>query len=227
MLDDAGGMPRRRQTSRCRLRRYSSPVATEPRRVACSSIGGAAGQTTVRLATALDLLVDAQLAVGDLAPLRPLRPASPRAPVGRRPPRRRRSPLDGRVAELPARRIPGGRLPRGRGPPFNDLAVPFEAARAHFACSPHSSTAASQPRPMPAPRSTGSCRLGAARDADRVAAFLRVLGVATRPGRKGIDVLTSREQEVLACSATACPTQRSPPGCSSAARRPPTTSAAS
>ena len=50
---------------------------------------------------------------------------------------------------------------------------------------------------MPTARSTAFERLGAARDADRVAAFLRVLGVAARTGPKGVGALTAREQEVL------------------------------
>ena len=40
--------------------------------------------------------------------------------------------------------------------------------------------------------------LGAAADADRVAAFLRAQGVAARTGAKGVGVLTGREQDVLA-----------------------------
>jgi DNA-binding NarL/FixJ family response regulator len=39
--------------------------------------------------------------------------------------------------------------------------------------------------------------LGAALDADRVAAFLRSLGVTPRTGHRGVGVLTMREQEVL------------------------------
>jgi DNA-binding NarL/FixJ family response regulator len=40
-------------------------------------------------------------------------------------------------------------------------------------------------------------KLGAATDADRAAALLRSLGVATPPGTKGAGALTHREQEVL------------------------------
>jgi DNA-binding NarL/FixJ family response regulator len=40
-------------------------------------------------------------------------------------------------------------------------------------------------------------RLGAMIDTDRVAAFLRSLGVATRGGPKRVGTLTVREQEVL------------------------------
>ena len=39
--------------------------------------------------------------------------------------------------------------------------------------------------------------LGAALDADRVAAFLRSLGVPARTGAKGVGQLTDREQQVL------------------------------
>jgi DNA-binding CsgD family transcriptional regulator len=40
-------------------------------------------------------------------------------------------------------------------------------------------------------------RLGASRDADRVAAFLRSAGIVPRTGPKGIGTLTAREREVL------------------------------
>ena len=40
-------------------------------------------------------------------------------------------------------------------------------------------------------------RLGAVIDTDRVAAFLRSLGITTRVGPKRVGVLTVREQEVL------------------------------
>jgi DNA-binding NarL/FixJ family response regulator len=40
-------------------------------------------------------------------------------------------------------------------------------------------------------------RLGAVIDADRVAAFLRSLGISARVGTKRVGVLTMREQEVL------------------------------
>ncbi len=44
---------------------------------------------------------------------------------------------------------------------------------------------------------TGFEELGAALDADRVAAFLRTLGVPARTGAKGVGQLTDREQQVL------------------------------
>jgi DNA-binding NarL/FixJ family response regulator len=40
-------------------------------------------------------------------------------------------------------------------------------------------------------------RLGAVIDADRVAAFLRSLGITPRVGPKRVGMLTAREQEVL------------------------------
>ena len=40
--------------------------------------------------------------------------------------------------------------------------------------------------------------LGAVRDADAVTAFLRTLGVATKPGPRHLGLLSLREQEVLA-----------------------------
>ena len=66
-------------------------------------------------------------------------------------------------------------------------------------------------------------QLGATLDADRAAALLRSMGVVARTGAKGVGVLTAREQDVYRLSAMACPTRRSPSGCTSAARRPPTT----
>ena len=44
---------------------------------------------------------------------------------------------------------------------------------------------------------TGFEELGAVLDADRVAAFLRTLGVPARTGAKGVGQLTDREQQVL------------------------------
>ena len=157
-------------------------------------------QQRVVLATALDLLVDAQLAVGDL-------PAAAESMTrltdvaGDRDDRLAAVSLAarGRVADASGDKESAVACLEDAARRFNDLAAPFEAARAHFALA--NVHGGSQPRLAirHADRALdGFVRLGAARDADRVAAFLRVLGVATRPGRKGIDVLTSREQEVLA-----------------------------
>ena len=68
-------------------------------------------------------------------------------------------------------------------------------------------------------------KLGAGLDADRTARLLRSLGVASI-GAKGLGLLSGREQQVLRLLGPACPTPRSPAGSTSAARPPPTTSAA-
>jgi DNA-binding CsgD family transcriptional regulator len=81
---------------------------------------------------------------------------------------------------------------------FSLIEVPFETARTHFEIG--RLLAWSQPdlaidharRAL-----AGFAQLGAARDADRVAALLRSMGVASAAGRRGAGVLTAREQEVL------------------------------
>lgn len=62
-------------------------------------------------------------------------------------------------------------------------------------------------------------RLQSARDADAAAALLRALGAPGRTGAKTGEPLSNRGAMYSSSSATACPTPRSPPGCSSAARR--------
>ena len=96
----------------------------------------------------------------------------------------------------------GSRRPRAlklRPPGSRAIGAPFEAARAHFALA--GVVVGEQPELAisHAERAlAGFEDLGAALDTDRVAAFLRAMGVATRPGPKGLGVLTAREQEVLA-----------------------------
>jgi ATP/maltotriose-dependent transcriptional regulator MalT len=81
---------------------------------------------------------------------------------------------------------------------FADLGMPFETARARFDLA--RLLAPSVPDLAVAhARSAldGFTRLGAALEADRVAAFLRTHGVVARTGPKGVGALTTREQEVL------------------------------
>ncbi|CAN5837394.1 hypothetical protein BH20ACT4_BH20ACT4_08580 [soil metagenome] len=76
--------------------------------------------------------------------------------------------------------------------------APFEAARTRFELG--RALTASQPDVAidHARRALATfVKLGASVDADRVAAFLRSVGVFPRTGPKGVGVLTMREQEVL------------------------------
>ena len=81
---------------------------------------------------------------------------------------------------------------------WSSLGRPYETARATsswVACSSTTSTDGAVDHARAA-RSQAFDELGAARDADRVAALLRSLGVV-RTGAKGVGQLTDREQEVL------------------------------
>ena len=75
---------------------------------------------------------------------------------------------------------------------------PFEAARAQ--CCLGVALAALEPEAAIdhlRAALAGFDALGASMDADRAASLLRSLGVASRPGAKGVGTLTEREQEVL------------------------------
>jgi len=81
---------------------------------------------------------------------------------------------------------------------WSRLECPFEVARARFDLSralvdAHPELALDHARSALASFES----LGANLDADRVAAFLRSLGHSTRAGRKGVGTLTARELEVL------------------------------
>jgi DNA-binding NarL/FixJ family response regulator len=81
---------------------------------------------------------------------------------------------------------------------WSQLGLPFEAARAAFDLA----RALVGTRPDlaldHARRSLAAFEaLGAAAEADRVAAFLRAHGVTPRTGRRGAGVLTAREEDVL------------------------------
>ena len=78
------------------------------------------------------------------------------------------------------------------------LELPYAAARTRFELA---QAVADQPAlaAVEADRAlTQLERLGAVRDIDAVAAFLRTLGVATKPGPRQLGLLSQREQEVLA-----------------------------
>ena len=151
-----------------------------------------------RLAGALDLLVDTHLAAGDVD----------RARVAAR--RLTAVALDAGPAALAA--AAEGRVALAAGDDraaavhlsvaldaFARLSLPFEAARARFdlgrasLAGGHRDAAVEQARLALAAFEA----VGAAADADRVAAFLRTLGVVARTGPKGVGLLTQREREVL------------------------------
>jgi DNA-binding CsgD family transcriptional regulator len=152
------------------------------------------------LVVALDLLVDAHLAVGDVdaAATSATHLADVAAPGDSR---------LGAVVRAAAGRVAGARgdeqtaavlLEEAAGR-LVGLGVPFEAARTQFQLG--RVLASRQPDvAIGHARRALACfeQLGAALDADRVAAFLRSMGVPTRAGPKGVGALTTREQEVLA-----------------------------
>lgn len=78
------------------------------------------------------------------------------------------------------------------------MQLPSEVARTRFELA--RAAAASQPD-LAVDHARGALAgfetLGASIEADRVAAFLRSLGVVPRVGPKGVGVLTMREQDVL------------------------------
>jgi DNA-binding NarL/FixJ family response regulator len=82
---------------------------------------------------------------------------------------------------------------------WSSLELPLEVARTRFelarALAVSESDAAVEHARLAL---AGFESLGAARDADRVAAFLRSAGVVPRTGPKGTGTLTGREREVLA-----------------------------
>jgi DNA-binding CsgD family transcriptional regulator len=81
---------------------------------------------------------------------------------------------------------------------FIKLGMPYEAATARFAAA----QTLSAPDPdLAIAEAQGALsafeKLGAKDQADRAGALLRTLGVAARPGPRGLGVLSQREQEVL------------------------------
>ena len=81
---------------------------------------------------------------------------------------------------------------------WSALGLPYETARCTFELSRALAVRNPLDAVEQAQRALGSFeRLGAVIDTDRVAAFLRTLGITSRGGPKGVGVLTAREQEVL------------------------------
>ena len=162
-----------------------------------------------QLATALDHLVDAYLAAGDLS-----------SPAGRRP--------FGRLGLASPRSVPGrigrdtGRAPcwrwRAGAWPWPRATAPRRSRRARprwppgpgRTCrsrrpgrgtswlAPGASDGPTGPSTRPRLALASFEDLGATLEADRTAALLRAMGVTARTGAKGVGTLTNREQEVLA-----------------------------
>ena len=195
---------RRAVARRCRRRRRGGerrdPVcsrvdARARRRRRCQSPARAplahAGQTSVRQAAALDVLVDAHLAAGDVA-------AAAAAAA-------RLVAIADSAGEVLAAiaTAASGRVAAGAGDAgaavdhledaasrFADLGMPFETARARDALArvlAHSLPDLAVAHARAA--LDGFTKLGAALDADRVAAFLRAHGVVARTGPKGVGAL--------------------------------------
>lgn len=152
------------------------------------------------LAAALDLLVEAYIAIGDgaaaTAAARRLAEVAGPADSDR---------LDALLAGAQ------GRLSSARGDPeaaiahletalrmWSRLGFPFEVARTRFELGQVLAPLRPDVAIDHARRALATFEaLGAALDADRVAAFLRSQGVTARTGAKGAGQLTVREQEVL------------------------------
>jgi DNA-binding CsgD family transcriptional regulator len=152
------------------------------------------------LATALDVLVDAYLAIDDVD--------AAAAAAARLSDSAAASSSD-HLAAL-ARRAQGRvAMVRGEGPAavadlesalgvWSNLHLPFEAASTRFDLGRILAAAQPEVAVDHARRALATFEgLGAAADADRVAAYLRSLGVVARSGAKGVGVLTNREEEVL------------------------------
>ena len=154
----------------------------------------------LQLGAALDLLVDAYLDAGQLDPAvaAAARLAAAAAAGTSRQLVALAAYASGRVA-----------LARGDGAAVADLEaalklwssleLPLEAARARFELARALAASESEAAIEHARHAlAGFESLGAARDADRAAAFLRSAGVVPRTGPKGTGTLTVREREVLA-----------------------------
>jgi DNA-binding CsgD family transcriptional regulator len=152
------------------------------------------------LAAALDLLVDARLAEGNLDA------------AGAAADRLTRAAAHGGDCRLTASAMCAeGRVALARGDAtaavtcleaalalWSRLQLPFELARTrHDLGRALASSAPDAAVEHGRGALAGMEELGAALDADRVAAFLRSLGVSARTGAKGVGLLTAREKEVL------------------------------
>jgi ATP/maltotriose-dependent transcriptional regulator MalT len=161
------------------------------------------------LAAALDLLVDARLAIGDVAAATDaagrLMDTSAAAPGGRALDAQARA-ARGRVGAAAGKPDDAAADLRAAISLWTALGFPYEQARARFELGRVLSVSHPEAGVEQARRALASFeRVGAAVDADRVAAFLRSVGVTPRTGRRTGKPLTQREQEVLdllACGLT-------------------------
>jgi ATP/maltotriose-dependent transcriptional regulator MalT len=82
---------------------------------------------------------------------------------------------------------------------YDDLGLPFQSARTRFELAQAVADLDPSLAVVEASRALDRLeRLGALRDAAAAAAFLRTLGVATKPGPRELGLLSRREREVLA-----------------------------
>jgi ATP/maltotriose-dependent transcriptional regulator MalT len=154
---------------------------------------------SAHLTAALDLLVDARLACGDVDAA--TRSAARLTELGSHGNERTQAvalAANGKVAAQRGDEVSATDLLDDAASRFARLGLDFEAARARFelarvlahrhqdAAIGHADIAL-----------TAFEQLGATLDTDRTAALLRSLGVATKGGPKGVGALTAREQEVL------------------------------
>jgi DNA-binding NarL/FixJ family response regulator len=160
------------------------------------------GEHRIHAAAALDMLVDAHLAAGEVA--------AAAAAAGRLADLASQEPgtgaLDAAAAGAAGRvALAEGDAARAAGrlqvaiARWSDAGQPFEASRARLALA--GALAGDQPDVAAdhARRALAAFEaLGAAPDADRAAALLRGLGITPRVGAKGVGLLTDREREVLA-----------------------------
>jgi DNA-binding CsgD family transcriptional regulator len=152
------------------------------------------------LASALELLVDAHIAAGALDAAAA---AADRLSRGALPGDDERlaataACVEGRVALARGdRAVAVARLETALAT-WSRLGLPFEMARTRFELG---RALAEDERDAAIQHARGALdgleRLGASLDADRVAAFLRSLGVSARTGARGAGLLTYREREVL------------------------------
>jgi DNA-binding CsgD family transcriptional regulator/predicted negative regulator of RcsB-dependent stress response len=158
------------------------------------------GHRHIELATTLGLLVDAYLAIGNLDSATAAadqlthvadQSGRPHAVALAALARAHVSTADGRSAEAAAELETALRA-------FTELDRPLDAACARLDLAHALATDNLELAVAEARRAlTGFEQLGATRDADRAAAFLRGLGAPARVGRKNVGTLTRREQEVL------------------------------
>jgi ATP/maltotriose-dependent transcriptional regulator MalT len=154
---------------------------------------------SAHLCAALDLLVDARLGSGDIDAA--ARSAARLTRLGSHGNERLQAvalAANGKVAAHRGDEVSATDLLDDAASRFARLGLDFEAARAQFELG--RALAGRQPNAAIGHAElalTAFEQLGAARDADRTAALLRSLGVATKGGPKGVGTLTAREQEVL------------------------------